>query len=248
MTLELLPTINIMLNLYQLPRTPERFEAYLKLLQSNTKGDLLLPISGYNPMAKEPLIAKLTELKQLEAEKIMGNTLEELNKTLSKELPHQNFKVALNLCDDVAGGWTNRFTTDYDSKFNLNGLLHRNFCTPLFWASELYTAAIIKERTMEYVYRTLYRQNHSNPTSLAEHIAQEIVVYNKMNIAYTMPQTDFDLLNNFYQNNKENAEYATIVNFFYGSTATASLGFSNFEIGTTLTGVDYCKVMAVMDV
>ena len=50
MTAELLPIIETMLDFYQKPRAPERFHAYLQLLQGNTKNDLVLPIGGFNPM------------------------------------------------------------------------------------------------------------------------------------------------------------------------------------------------------
>ncbi len=246
MTFEILPTIDIMLNLYQLPRTQERFQAYIKLLQGNTKNDLLIPISGYNPMAKEPLIAKLNELKKMDAESIIVDTLKELNSGLVKDPAYQTCKVALNLCDDVDGGWTNRFTTDYDSKFKINGLLHKNFCTPIFWASEQYTPVLIKERTMEYVYRTLYRETHSTPISLQQHVAQEIFVYQKMNIPFTIPEPDFDLLDKFYADKKDHTAHDLLFNFFYGNTAAASLGHSIFDIKTSFTGFDYCKAVVAL--
>ena len=68
MQFELLPVIDIMLDLYEKPRTAERFQEYLEVLQGGTKGDLVIPIGNFNPMAKEQALQKLIELKTLHAE------------------------------------------------------------------------------------------------------------------------------------------------------------------------------------
>ncbi len=75
MNFELLPILNLMLNFYEKPRDFDRFQTYLALLQGDTKGDLVLPISGFNPMAKAHVLDKLREFKALDAEKIMSETL-----------------------------------------------------------------------------------------------------------------------------------------------------------------------------
>ena len=120
MTFELLPIIDKMLELYQKSRNFDRFQDYLNLLQGETKGDLAIPISGFNPMAKEHVLDKLMELKDLCAEQIIAETILELNKTIIKEGSSDIFKISLTLADDLKGAWTNRFTTDYDSKFKLH--------------------------------------------------------------------------------------------------------------------------------
>ena len=56
MSFELLPIIDKMLDFYQNPRNSDRFQVYLKMLQGDTKGDLVLPIGGFNPMAKEHIL------------------------------------------------------------------------------------------------------------------------------------------------------------------------------------------------
>ena len=40
MTFELLPTLDFMIDIYQKPRTIERFQEYLKTFQRDIKGDL----------------------------------------------------------------------------------------------------------------------------------------------------------------------------------------------------------------
>jgi hypothetical protein len=68
--------------LYRQPISPARFQAYLKLLQGEKKGDMRLPIVGYNPMAKGHVLEKIKQLQELEAEKQMVEALREVNATL----------------------------------------------------------------------------------------------------------------------------------------------------------------------
>jgi hypothetical protein len=83
MKFELLPTIELMIDLYERPRTFERFQEYLKILQGKEKDDLEIPIVGFNPMAKEHVLDKLRELEQLGAENVIKETLDSLNAHLS---------------------------------------------------------------------------------------------------------------------------------------------------------------------
>ena len=106
------------------------------------------------------------ELKKLDAEKIIEETLNDLNENNLSKNSNRNFKVAINLSDDLKGGWTNRFTSDYDSKYKINGLFSRNFCTPIFWSSEIFTEDIIRQRTLEYTFRTVYWLNNPKPKTL----------------------------------------------------------------------------------
>ena len=111
MTFEPLPIIEKMLELYQKPRNFDRFQNYLSLLQGETKGDLAVPIGGFNPMAKEHVLEKLAQLKALNAEQIIENTIFELNKSeILRGYDEAVFKVSLTLSDDLKGGWTNHYT------------------------------------------------------------------------------------------------------------------------------------------
>jgi hypothetical protein len=224
MTFHPLPTIQIMLNLYEKPRTDERFQEYLKLLQGDTKGDLMMPIGGFNPMAKEPLILKLKELQALKAEQIMAEVLSEINLQYSTKKNAKIFKVALNLSDDLQGGWTNRFTSDYDSKFKINALINRQFCTPIFWSSEEFTEEKTRQRVAEYVFRTIYWLEHPKPKTLKDHVAQELFV-----LSQTETKGNF-IPNKFYQKHQNSEDYHLIFNFFYGNEASEFLGFPTFGV------------------
>ena len=243
MRFELVPIIDTMLDLYEKPRSMERFQEYISILQDK-KGDMTLPIVGFNPMAKEHILNKLTELKELNAEQVIQETINDLNATLKKEL-HQNvIKVVVNVADDLKGAWTHRYTTDYDSKFKINALVKRNFCTPFFWTSENYTKQLIISRTFEYALRTIYWQTNPKPTTLKEHIEQEIYVAMKDQINLNKTDTtSFELLDNFYLKHQQSDDHSIIFNFLYGDNASKSLEFPTYGITGKSNGFDYAKII-----
>jgi len=210
---KLRPVLDLMLEFYEHPRNQERFDLYLKLLQGSSKSDLELPIGGYNPMAKEHITEKLKELRSLDAEKIISQALQ--NIPCSK-----NYEVVINLADDLHGGWTNRFTTDYQSKFQLNPLILRGFCTPYFWSSEEYSLELITERVQAAAYRTFYFETHGKPETLEQHVNQEAWVAEQTKTAKLI-KPEFELL---YQNLKHSTDYPIIITFLYGDEAAESLG------------------------
>ncbi|MCU0444611.1 MAG: hypothetical protein MUE85_06795 [Microscillaceae bacterium] len=244
MRFELLPILDQMLDLYQKPRGFERFKEYLKTLQGDTEADLAIPISGFNPMAKEHILDKLGELKALDIEKIMENALLDLNKKLQNHNEHRFFKLAFNLADDLKGGWTNRYTSDYDSKFKIQALLKRGFCVPIFWASEAFSQSLILERTLEYAYRSIYWLQNPKPQTLQEHLQQEIFVAQNIQYQNSNFEVDFKEMHHFYTKNQQSDNYHLIFNFFYGNNATQSLGFSTFATFDTLNGFAYARYLA----
>mgnify|MGYP000930834623 CR=1 FL=1 len=194
-------------------------------------------------MAKEHILEKLAELKEPNTEQIIRDTLIELNRELSEKKPQLIFKVAFNLLDDLKGGWTNRFTSDYDSKFKINALVKRNFCIPIFWTSESYNTKKIIERTLEYCNRTISWLSHPSPKTLEEHILQEVTIAKKVN-PQTINEFDIKPLNAFYQANKDSRDYVTIFNFLYGDTATESLGNNTLGIKEEFAGFKFAKWLA----
>jgi len=243
MQFELVPILSVMEELYETPISPARFKEYLAKLQGGTKGDMVLPIGGFNPMAKEHILEKIHELQALEAEDLIRKTLVELN-AKQQDQPSTFIKVVLNLADDLKGGWTNHYTTDFDSKFKINALVVRNFCTPYFWTSEDYTATSIERKTLEYAYRTIYWKQNPKPQTLADHFAQEVFVQQQITPTNTIPDTtDWREVEELYQTFKDSDDYSLLFNFFYGDEASASLGYATFGMGER-AGFEYARIVA----
>ena len=146
----------------------------------------------------------------------------------------------------LKGGWTNRFTTDYDSKFKINALVIRRFCTPYFWSSEHYSEDIVRRRTLQYAFRTVYRLSNPRPVTLQQHIDQEVFVARK-SAGSKVEGFDFDtlkLLNQFYAKHKGSHNHNLIFNFLYGDAACNMLGYPAFGIDGASTGFDYARLLA----
>lgn len=242
MAFQLKPILSEIKDFYSKPISSERFKEYISKLQGNTKGDLTLPIGGFNPMAKEHILEKIDELEQLGAEKLMEKTIIEFNSTI-KESIDEEFLVVLNIADDLKGGWTNYYSTDFDSKFKLNAFVNRKFCVPYFWTSESYSSEVIKIRTIEYLSRTLYRILNPQPKTLEEYLEQEIYVATMANYGDNIiDKTSFKEIEKYYLVNKDSEEYDRIFNFFYGNNGSESLGYKKYGIIETL-GFDYAKLI-----
>lgn len=163
-----LPLLQIQRDLYLLPRGPERFEAYVKLM-TGPDDTLALPLAVLNPMAKPHVSEKLEQLLALDAETLAAEAVAEANGRLELETPIQ---LGLVVADDVAGGWTDRFLTDAKHRFE-PGELRYGFATALLLASETYTAAAITQQVLAACYRTMSILEHGLPKTLRQMMAQE---------------------------------------------------------------------------
>ncbi len=240
MIFEVVAILSEMENFYQQPISGERFMTYLSKLQGGSKGELKLPISGFNPMAKSHILDKIKELTALDAEKIMTRVLEPLNDQNDLEV----VKVVLNLADDQKGGWTNHYTTDFDSKFKFNALVSRNFCTPHFWTNEQYTEQLIGERAMAYAYRTIYWLKNPKPKNMADYLDQEIFVCQQLGMkADSFEKNELTFIQEFFQIHQESDDYNILFNFFYGDKASSSLNYPSYGIDR-LNGFEYAKIIA----
>lgn len=150
----------------------------------------------------------------------------------------------MNLSDDLKGGWTNHFTSDYDSKFKFNGLYNKNFCCPLFWSSENYSIDKIKIRTKEYLQRSIYWESFPKPITMKGHLDQEIFVARHVSGIKLQTTPDMLSIQSFYEDHWDSDDYSIIFNFFYGDSASESLGISSYGIKDTCTGYDYARYLA----
>lgn len=236
MRCQLLPVVDRMVQLYRQPPGFNRFSGYLKILQKDTKGDLLAPVGGYNPMAKAPAVAKLLALSDLQAEAIMGETLSQLS---LPDLPGEQgntYSFALVLSDDLQGGWTNRFTTDFANKFRMQALVKRGLGTVVCWTSEVFSPALIRERTLESVFRLAYWVAHGKPWTLRQHFDQEVAVARDAQISPEPYLPDVRSLRAFLAENGDSESYSLIFNFFYGDQASESLAYPAFGITEQFAG------------
>jgi len=182
-------------------------------------------------MGTDYILSKLNELQNLDAEQVTQKELEKINANINSN-KNQTIQVVLNLADDIGGAWTDRYTTDFSSKFEIQAFVKRNFCAPYFWASETYTKELIIQRTREYAYRTLHVIENGKPTTLKDHIQQEVYVQFHSNNIFQISE-----------NNADSEDYNLIFNFFYGDEASESLAYKTYGIGKN-AGWDYVEFIA----
>ena len=227
---ELLKVLELIRDLYRMPRDRTRFAHYLRLLQGPNGDEMELPIAGFNPMGKALALQKLEELLALDAEERAIPILAQANRTLIAT-EKRTIRVALNLIDDVEGAWSNFYATHYKNKFEPEGLLNRNFCTPVFWTSESVTTDIIDRRIKEQVYRTLYWLAHGTPATLRACVEQE--VYVQRHGGAPTVQADAAVLarmKEYYEQHNDTTDYARLLNFFYGDEASRTLNYAEYGI------------------
>lgn len=239
------PILSKMQALYALPRSSARFKEYLQQLQGDTKDDMVLPIAGFNPMAKEVAVQKIEELQALGAEDILREVAESLNQSIPRSV-HRKFQIVLNLGDDVQGAWTNRYATDYTSKFRLNPMVKRGFCVPYFYTSESFTEEEIRRRAFAYAYRTWYWLEHGPQRTLKELLQQEVYVARSLGALREAPTiTDFSEIAAFYQTAIDEDDYSVLFNFFYGDEASEALGYATFDLPAE-AGFAYADYLATL--
>jgi hypothetical protein len=228
-----------------MPRTKERFDRYLFMLQGVDKNDIILPIALFNPMGKELAKEKLDKLIALNAEDILEDVISQFNKD-DKLTENENsvIKVAINLIDDVEGSWSDYYTTDYKNKFEIESLLKRNFCTPAFWTSESVTEKSITRRIEECIFRTKFWIAHGKPEKLTAMLEQEIAVQmNFDNIDSNLNEAEVENIEKFIAVHKDSEAYSINLNFFYGDEGSSTLNYPTFGLIKN-GGFEYAKYIA----
>ena len=122
MKLSLLPLLQIQRDLYALPRGFARFREYIKTMTDPETGDLALPLVAMNPMGKEHVPALIDQYIALDAETIAQEAIDVWKagalapaSATAKAVAFQtqDYKVALVVSDDLKGGWTNRWASEF---------------------------------------------------------------------------------------------------------------------------------------
>jgi hypothetical protein len=178
MNFEYVPLLQIQRDLYKLPRGFERFREYLRTMIDPDSGDLKLPLVAMNPMGKDHLPAFLDKLLEWDADAEAAQATAETQSVLKTE-PGE-YKVCLVVSDDLRGGWTNRYTTEFDHRFRQKAYYKRGWIAGILWTSETYTPERIREEVQWCLFRAAYIQRHGYARTLGEMLAQE---------SYAMSQT-----------------------------------------------------------
>ena len=224
MKLSLLPLLQIQRDLYALPRGFERFREYIKTMTDPETGDLALPLVAMNPMGKDHVPALIDQYLALGAEQIAAEaTAKAVAVQTGKSI---EYKVALVVSDDLKGGWTNRWASEYGHRIEGAAITKRGFITAILWTSEPASAQRVRDEVLTSIYRVEYLQSHHAPKTLGEMLEQE--GYAMARAGCTSPALDDDDLEytrTVIAPHLDAHDRATVIACLFGDAAATALGY-----------------------
>lgn len=217
----LLPLLQIQRDLYAMPRGMERFREYIKTMTDPETGDLALPLVAMNPMGKDHIAALIDQYIALDAEKIAQDALASVTVDFARE-----YKVSLVVSDDLKGGWTNRWASEFGHRIEGAAITKRGFITAILWTSEPPSPERVREEVLTSIYRVEYLQSHPAPTTLRGMLEQE--GYAMARADCTTPALDADDLEytrTVIAPHLDAHDRATVIPCLFGDPGAAALGY-----------------------
>jgi hypothetical protein len=223
-TLTHLPLLQVQLDLYALPRGMERFRAYIKAMTDEATGDLALPLVAMNPMGKDHVPELIRNYLALDAEDVAIKAIAGAAPRVAG--PGPNYKAGLVVSDDLKGGWTNRYASEFSHRIEGAALTKRGFLTGLLWTSEAASEEAVREAVLTSIYRADFLRSHRPPTTLGEMLTQE--GYAMARAGCSRPSLDADDLEytrTVVEPHWHAKDRATVIACLFGDTAARALGY-----------------------
>jgi hypothetical protein len=220
MVLSYVPLLKVQRDLYALPRGMERFREYIKTMTDAQTGDLALPLVAMNPMGKDHVPALIDDYLALGAEEIA----EEAVRSVSAD--GMSFRVGLVVSDDLKGGWTNRWASEFSHRIEEAAIRKRAWIVGILWTSEPASAQNVRDAVLTSIYRTEYLQTHAAPRTLREMLEQE--GYAMARAGCTTPQLDDDDLaytRSVIAPLLGATDRAAVISCLFGDPAARALGY-----------------------
>jgi hypothetical protein len=219
-----IPLLKIQRELCEIPRGRDRFDVYLSKM-IGPRRDLALPLSAFNPMAKDHVVARLDELLEQVAERICQQSIDEANSRLGDALHAR--PVGLVLADDFGGGWTNRYQMEAGARFGKVTRIEHDWLVVLLWSSERPTADELCREILAHIYRGQYRLTHGQPQTLANMLKQEGAAMRFAEFPLsTFTADEWQAARQVIDQHRATADYPTAFACLYGDDAAMSVGYS----------------------
>jgi hypothetical protein len=225
MRFDYVPLLSIQREIQGMPRGRARFEQYLRTISNPAGTDIeLVPLLAANPMARDHVTALLDEFLALDADGIGAQAAAEAAEALRDE--PGAFKAGLVLVDDLKGGWTNRYSYEYDFRHPGPGQ-KRFWVTALLWSSEAASVRAAREAVLTAAYRTAYVQHHGRARSLRELLIQEGDVLARAGCTGpVLDADDLDYTRAVLAPVLDVGDKRTVIECLFGDEAARSLGFT----------------------
>jgi hypothetical protein len=171
MHVEFVPLLQIQRDLYAMPRGMERFRAYIRTMTDPETGDLALPLVPMNPMGKDHVPTLIDEYIGLDAEGVAGRAVE--HAAVAHGDVQASFKTGLVVADDLKGGWTNRYASEFTYRLETRAMHRRGWLLAVLWTSEPADARTVATVAAMAVHRGAYIERHGSARTLGRMMAQE---------------------------------------------------------------------------
>lgn len=224
MTLEYMPLLQVQRDLYAMPRDRARFDAYIARMTDPDTGDLTLPLTAMNPMGKEHVPALLDHYLAADTDGQAARAVKACEPGLAA-VPGA-FRVCLVIADDLRGGWTNRYTTEFSHRFESRALQKRGWVVGLLWTSEPAEAETAVLEVLVSVHRAVWIAEHGSPRLLREMLAQEGWAMARAGCTEpTLEADDLTYTRAAIAPHLDASDRATLVACIFGDAAARALGY-----------------------
>lgn len=171
MKVEYVPMLATQRDLYRIPRGPERFRKYLSTMLDPETGELRLPLTEMNPMARDHVARYLDLLIAMGAEDSGARAAAEA----AAKLPEEPgvYRVGIVVADDAGGAWINRAASELTHLRSELALEKRGWITALLWSSDTYGPGEIREEVLISIYRAIHVARRGPARTLREILHQE---------------------------------------------------------------------------
>jgi hypothetical protein len=224
MRLSFLPLLQVQRDLYALPRGMERFREYIKAMTDPETGDLALPLVAMNPMGKDHVPALIDAYLAIAAEQVAAAAVA----TAAVNIPPsgRDYQVSLVVSDDLKGGWTNRWASEFAHRIEGAAIMKRGFITGILWTSEPASETNVREAVLTAIYRTEYLQTHAAPKSLRGMLDQEGYAMARAGcMTPALDDEDLAYTRTLIAPHLDAHDRATVIACLFGDTAATALGY-----------------------
>jgi hypothetical protein len=235
MKLDYIPLLQVQRELHGLPRNYDRFQQYLRTIFTWDGCVELPPLLLMNPMGKDHVTALLDALLALDADGVAARTTAEASARLA-DAPG-DFKAALVVVDDLMGGWTNRYATEFTHRFRCGPPPPDDFRLPrwakhfwvnmVLWSSEAASERAVREAVLTAMHRAAYVQRHGPARTLRDMLAQEGRVMAAAGCTEpALDEEDIDYTREVLAPSLDADDMRTCIECLFGDAAGRTLGFT----------------------
>jgi hypothetical protein len=221
-TVELVPFLAKLRNLYTQPRGFTRFQEYLEILR-NEAGEMELPISNINPMAKPHVLQRVEQLIAIDAEAVALKAARE--SVLRLDDVDDTLRLIVIVGDDAAGGWTNRAFAEFAHRYESKHQVQRGWVVVMLWSSEEPAAQAVRAETLATLYRTVDERRHGPVRKLREVMDREGRAMRFAGHRSTYGDATLRAIRDTINPHLDSQDAPIIFAALYGDAIAASLGY-----------------------